>query len=171
VLYEEALLTALEDRGSTPFSATVFRYVFASQPPLRPNVRGARWNPTDVAALYTSLDEATARAEIDFLIDSQPIRPSAELVLARIDVTLNGVIDLRDTRTLEVHFQLDLAALPDDRSGYPPCQEIGGAAAFIGRSGLLVPSMRRAGAANLVIFPVNLAPDMDSVELTPNDRA
>lgn len=169
MLYEEALLNALEDRGSIAFSGAVFRYTFAGQPPLRPNVRGARWNPPDVAALYMSLEEQTARAEIDYLVASQPIPPSAGLLLARIEVTLERVVDLRDPVILEASFRLDLASLPDDLSGYPPCQEVGGAAAFLGRSGVLVPSMRRSGATNLVIFTTNLRPDAESCDLLALD--
>ena len=166
MLYEEALLYALEARGVTPFSGAVYRYAFDGQPPLRPNVRGARWNPPDVAALYSSLEESTARAEIDHLIASQPLPPSSGLVLATIDVALNSLIDLSDAQRLNVDFGVDLATLPDDLSGYPRCQEIGGAAAFLGRSGILVPSMRRPRGTNLVIFPTNVIAGTETIGLT-----
>lgn len=164
MIYEEAPLNALKDLGSTPFAATVYRFAFADRPPLRPNFRGARWNPPDVAALYTTLDQETAHAEIEYLTSAQPIRPRPAVVLARIDAHLERVVDL-DPPVLSERFGVDLAALTEGIAGYPPCQRIGGAAAFISRSGILVPSLRKASARNLVIFTANLIPEVEHLEV------
>jgi RES domain-containing protein len=165
MIFEESLLKALEDRGTVPLSQIVWRVTISGQPPLRPNVRGARWNPADTAALYTSLDDVTARAEWEYLVDMQPVRPRGDLVVSRIDVRLKSVVDLADTEILRRQFGLELASLPEDVSGYLSCQQIGGAAAFLGRSAVLVPSLRHTKAVNLVIFTTNVTTDEGSYEL------
>lgn len=86
MVFEESLLNLLEDRGTTSFASNVYRAAMSGQPPLRPNVRGARWNPPDVAALYTSLKQATAQAEWEYVRASQPLRPRGELVIFRVEV-------------------------------------------------------------------------------------
>jgi RES domain-containing protein len=165
MVFEESLLNVLEDRGTTSFSGIVYRGAMSGQPRLRPNVRGARWNPPDVAAVYTSLEEATARAEWEYLRASQPVRPRGDLIVSKVDVNLDAVIDLSDPDVLRQQFGIVLGSLPDDVSGYRPCQEIGGAAAFLGRSAILVPSLRRLTATNLVIFTTNVMAGSESYEV------
>jgi RES domain-containing protein len=79
----------------------------------------------------------------------QPVRPVARRTIYTIEVVLASVIDLSDPRRL-VALGLsdsDLRAL-DHRA----CQQVGGAIAWMGNDGLLVPSARAKGI-NLVIFP------------------
>jgi RES domain-containing protein len=104
MIFEESLLKALEDCGTAPFSQIVWRVTIGGQHALRPNVRGARWNPPETAALYTSLDEITARAEWEYLVEMQPVRPRGDLVISRIAVGLKSVIDLADPEILRREF-------------------------------------------------------------------
>jgi RES domain-containing protein len=84
-------LEAIEPRQ---FSGVVFRHVLGDVAPLRANTRGARWNPPDVSALYTSLERETAIAEGDFLLSLQPVRPSVTRWIVQIQVTLQRVIEI-----------------------------------------------------------------------------
>jgi len=117
-------------------------------PPVKPNMRGARWNPPDVAALYASLDRETAIAEGDHLLSMQPLRPTAARRLYAMRAELGDVLDLRDEQLL-----LRLGVDADDLSGtdFSACQMVGGAAAWLGIEAIIVPSARADGG-NLVIF-------------------
>lgn len=145
----------------------MFRHMFAAFPPERENVRGARWNPPQTPAIYTSLARKTAIAEADYYIGLQPIRPSARRIVYRIEVTLNSVLDLSDSQTLsELGLNDDLLASIEHSN----CQMIGGAVEWLEHDGLLVPSARAEGV-NLVIFPNRKKPDfqfdvLDSEELS-----
>ena len=44
-------------------------------PPQRENTLGARWNPPDVAAIYTCLEPAVCIAEVEYGLKRQP-RPT-----------------------------------------------------------------------------------------------
>lgn len=57
---DPTILARLAALDAGPWSGEVWRHTFADSPPDKRNVRGARWNPPGVEALYTSLDEATA---------------------------------------------------------------------------------------------------------------
>jgi RES domain-containing protein len=169
MVFEEQLLSALENLGTVTVTQRVWRTTFEGQPVLRPNVRGARWNPPDTAALYAAMDEATTRAEWEYLLASQPLRPRTPSVVSLLDVHLMSVVDLSDLRVIRREFDIDLLRLPDTVYGYQPCQDIGGGAAFLGRSGLLVPSLRRSSGTNLVIFPVNVSAGTERYEIVAGD--
>jgi RES domain-containing protein len=69
-------------------------------------------------------------------------------VVFQLDVDVPGVVDLTAGVALDaVGLTMGDVAADDHR----PCQRVGGAAAWLGRCGLLVPSARAAGG-NLVIF-------------------
>jgi RES domain-containing protein len=67
-----------------------------------------------------------------------------------IQVALKLVVDLRDLAALA---KLDIRVDSLSSMDLSLCQRIGGAAARLGCDGLLVPSVRRAGGSNLVIYP------------------
>lgn len=155
MVYNEDLLAALEALGQHRIEAKVSRVTFESQLPLRPNVRGARWNPPDLSAIYTSVEEATARAEFSYNINAQAVRPNGRVTIHEIDVRL-GTVEI-NAEWLRDH-GVDLRALPEGLEGQAPCREVGGAVAFLGADGLLVPSLRRTSGTNLVVFPDNFNP-------------
>ncbi len=128
--------------------------MFGDNPPTWANTSGARWNPRDIEAIYSSCERETALAEAEFQISLQPVRPSARRVLYTIRLSLKSVVDLRDPSLLQ-RFGLteDLIRSSD----YTACQEFGGAVQWLGHDGLLVPSARNTGGVNLVIYLQNLA--------------
>jgi RES domain-containing protein len=148
MVHDPDLLDTLEALGTGPFVGEVWRHMFAGLDPVRPNTRGARWNPPGVAAIYSSLERATATAEGDHVIASQPVRPRATRQVHRIAVQLAAVIDLTDRAQLAA-VGVDDTALGDP--DHAPCRRVGGAAYWLGADGLLVPSARASGT-NLVIF-------------------
>jgi len=124
--------------------------MFARLPPDRENIEGARWNPKGLAAIYTSLERETTLAEAEFRMSLEPLRPSKGRVLYFLRVAVSKAIDLRAPHLLE---QLGISV---DQLGDPlaveRCREIGGAVAFLGYTGMLVPSARHSGGSNLVIL-------------------
>jgi RES domain-containing protein len=147
LIFRPELLDSLEDIEPRRFSGVVFRHVLGDTAPLRANTRGARWNPPDVSALYTSLERKTAIAEGDFLISLQPIRPSVTRWIAQIQITLQRVIEI-DEVTLQ---KLGISREALEALDHAPCREIGGAVNWLGFEGLIVPSARSNGQ-NLVIY-------------------
>jgi RES domain-containing protein len=154
------LLDFLESRAIERWTGSVWRDVLGDTDPLRPNQRGARWNPPGVEALYCSLAKVTATAEIDFLLSLQSV-PVRRRRSVRLEVELTRVVDLADLAPL-ASFGIerpDLLGHAVDRS-----RLIGNAVSWLGCSGLLVPSARHSGA-NIVIYTNQMAPT-DRVEIT-----
>jgi RES domain-containing protein len=149
VIYDRLIVEALGTASFAPWSGTVFRHMFAGFPPERENRSGARWNPPDTPAIYTSLTRETAIAEADYYIKLQPLRPKAARELYRLDISLNSVIDLSDWTQL-ANFGVNRKLFSS--GDYSECQQVGGAVEWLGHDGLLVPSARTKGI-NLVIFP------------------
>jgi RES domain-containing protein len=131
--------------------------MLGSAPPELANVRGARWNPSGTSALYTSLAEATAKAEGDHLIAMQPVAPRA---IYELEIAVANLLDLTDAARLAA-----VGIAEDDLDSIPwePCQRVGGAVAWLGHDGLLIPSVRDSGSSNLVIFTANQPPATEIV--------
>jgi RES domain-containing protein len=136
----------------------VFRHLLGDFRPDRPNEAGARWNPPGVAALYTSIEEATARAEGDHLIAVQGIRPSVQRSIYEVEVALGRVLDLTDRATLEA---VGISTTQLQTDDWQPSQRIGGAVAWLQHDGLLVPSVRDSDGANLVVLTANMAAEAE----------
>jgi RES domain-containing protein len=161
--YDPTLLDALEGLPATAWQGRVWRHMFNEYTPDRVNTSGARWNPPGVGAIYTSLERATALAEGQHAIDSQPRRTFAKRVMYEVEVSVTDVVDLTTPAALaavgltldDVHADLNVRA-----DVLYPCQRVGGAAAWLERGGLLVPSARASGG-NLVILVGTLGLDDD----------
>jgi RES domain-containing protein len=123
--------------------------MFGTYPPSRENTGGARWNPRGVAAIYSSLERDTALAEAAYRMSLEPFRPRAKRTVYRIGVRLNHLVDISDRSVLA---QLGVTEVDLSADDFSACQKVGGAVAWLGNDGLLVPSARAAGT-NLVIFP------------------
>lgn len=149
MIYDREFLDKLDQLRAGRWRGEVFRHMFGDYPPERENQRGARWNPPETPAIYTSLTRNVALAEANFQISLQPIRPTARRTIYRIRVVLGSIIDLSDRSRLVALgiSEDDLASLDLD-----VCQRVGGAIEWLGNDGLLVPSARADGV-NLVIFP------------------
>lgn len=90
--YDPRLLDALESLPETNWQGPVWRHMFGDNPPERPNVAGARWNPPGVGAVYTAFERDTAIAEGQHAVDVQPLRPRVKRVLYQVEVTAAGLI-------------------------------------------------------------------------------
>jgi len=126
--------------------------MLGSASPELANVRGARWNPPGTSALYTSLAEATARAEGDHLIAMQPVPPRAPRTIYELEIAVANLLDLTDAAQLAA---IGIAEGDLDSIPWEPCQRVGGAVAWLGHDGMLIPSVRGSGGSNLVIFTAN----------------
>jgi RES domain-containing protein len=122
--------------------------------PMKPNLRGARWSPLDVPALYAAIEKDTAIAEGDHLIAVQGLPVTTERNLYTIAVELENVLDLRDDALLN-SIGLPKSVREDD--DHRACQLVGGAAEWLGHDGILVPSARHLGT-NLAIYVAKLNP-------------
>lgn len=100
MVYDPALLDRLESLERRSFDGVAWRHMFAGLDPARANTRGARWNPPGVAAIYASLDRDTARAEGDYVVASQPVRPRATGEVYEVHLALAQVLDLTEPRLL-----------------------------------------------------------------------
>jgi RES domain-containing protein len=125
--------------------------MFGDYPPDAENTRGARWNPSGVAAIYTSLSREGVLAEGEHQIAVQPIPPRARRTIYTLELTLTSILDLTDPETLQ-----SLSVGPDELAAddMTACRQLGGAAHWLERDGLLLPSTRSSNT-NLVIFPAN----------------
>ena len=144
-----AIAARLAEFEANEWSGEVWRHTFANNPPERRNVRGARWNPPDLEALYVSLDRATAIAEADHLIAAQPLRPRATRTVHRLRISLGAVVDLTDPARLS-SLGVDGSALASD--DFVACQAVGAAAAFLRLDGIIVPSARSPGHNIVILF-------------------
>jgi RES domain-containing protein len=172
-VYDPQLLDRVESHAMGRWEGTVWRQVFGGTPVLRPNAYGGRWNPRGVDALYTSLSESGAVAEIDYLISRQSIPITRPRITWPIDVVVMRAVDLTtEAKLADVGLEID-ALRDDDAAGdveaenLAACQEVGGAVAWLGYSGLLVPSLR-SSATNVIIYPANHNEPDDYAE--PRDR-
>lgn len=152
MLHDPVVLDVLEALPRAGWQGIVFRHLIGSRSPELANQLGARWNPPGIAALYTSLEKETARAEGDHVIATQPVRPRGQRSIYRIEAALESVLDVRDSDLR------DALELPDsvlEADEWDRCQQVGAAVAWLGHEGLLVPSVRREGGSNLVLFTGN----------------
>ena len=159
--YDPTLLDVIEDAVVVEWSGQVYRQVFQGTDVLRANVRGGRWNPPEVEAIYCSLQRRTAAAEVDHLIARQPVPIRTPRVTHKLAVRLTNVADLRALAVLG-RCGLTSAQLMAEDLSVP--QHVGGASHWLRCAGILIPSARYAGD-NLVVFVNNLAPGdaIDSV--------
>ncbi|MEE8395187.1 MAG: RES family NAD+ phosphorylase [bacterium] len=152
MIFDPEFLEALERQSARPWVGTVYRHMFADHDPLAGNIRGARWNPPDVEAIYASLNRETALAEAEYRISVQPLRPRARRTVFTLRVELQNALEIENFHELE-----KLGVSKRDFEGFDmsACQRIGWAVAWLGHDGLIVPSARADGQ-NLVIFPSGL---------------
>jgi RES domain-containing protein len=134
---------------------------------------GGRWNPRGLcAAVYASLEPETALCELlATLCDGRPVRTgdtarelagAAPCVLVGMECRLRKTLDLTDPavrRALGVSAR-SLAASrwehQQNKGREARPQALGRAAFEAGAEALVVPSARRRGGRNLVVFPENL---------------
>lgn len=160
MVHDPALLDALERFDTERWTGRVYRHMLGSASPELANERGARWNPPGTSTLYTSLAEATAKAGGDHVIAMQPVPPRATRTIYELDVSIENLLDLTDAGRLAA-----IGITEEDFESIPwePCQRVGGAVAWLGHDGLLIPSVRDSDGSNLVIFTANRPPGSEIV--------
>ena len=161
--FDPSLLDVVEQHV-VEWKGSAYRQVFSGTDVLRANIRGARWNPPNVEALYCSVNPQTAVAEIDHLIARQPIPITRPRVTHELAISLGKVADFQNVSPLE-SCDISPEMLKGDDLAVP--QLVGRAVAWLGCAGMLIPSMRVEGT-NIVVFVNNLAP-VDQVEPISKD--
>jgi RES domain-containing protein len=161
VIYPPEWLDRLQGAPEISWDGTVFRHMFGDIPPVKTNIAGARWNPPDVEAIYTSCEQETALAEAEYYLSLHPLRPKAKRVLYAIRLTLQSVLDLRDFDRLS---KLGMLASTLAAADVTECRRLGGAVAWLRYEGMLIPSARRDGGTNLVIYRQDLSGSFEIVE-------
>ena len=124
-------------------------------------LRGGRWNPIRVAAVYASLTPVTAMAETLAYnrYFGEPIEDAMPRTFVAIRVRLQKVLDLRDAKVRQ-RLQVSAAKLlqidwrQEMHHGREPItQRVGRAAHASGWEGLIVPSAADPSGHNLLCFP------------------
>jgi RES domain-containing protein len=150
--FDPTLLDALDASTVRFIEGIVWRQVLSPTSVTRADQRGGRWNELGLEAIYASLEPNTAAAEIDALLAAQPVPITRQRMTYPVHVALSSVAELRPT-PWAAHFAYDFKIEDPDA-----CQLIGAAAAWLGLSGLIVPSVRTRGS-NLIVFVSNQGPD------------
>ncbi|HEV7485276.1 MAG TPA: RES family NAD+ phosphorylase [Thermoanaerobaculia bacterium] len=153
MIFQPEMLDILQSATASAWNGTVYRHMFGSHPPARANTGGARWNAPGLAAIYASCERETALAEADYYISLQPLPPRVKRTLFTIRVLLKNVVNLTGNELLPRLGITDDVLCSIDQI---PCRTIGAAVSWLGHDGLLVPSARRRGGTNLVIFQQDL---------------
>lgn len=166
MLFDQDVLDALESLETQSWEGEAWRFVLGETDPFQPNTRGARWNPPDTAALYTCLERTTVLAELDHVRHLQTPALRRELfVLHTIRTRVTRMLDLSDRTLLRTLGVGDPELSSDDQTA---CRRVGGAAAWLGHDGILVPSARADGD-NLVVFVNAQRPDLP-LELVSSEQ-
>jgi RES domain-containing protein len=159
----DELSSILAGLKGAPWKGTAFRVMLGEYPPDRENTQGARWNPPELAAIYTSLEAATAIAEVNYHLANQPrpIRRDVRKTLYELRIHLSAVLDI--TPALQKLEKLGLGRAQIFAADMRISQEIGRLVAWLGFDGLIAPS-GRADGTNLVIYPSRASIELYSFE-------
>ena len=150
-MHEPRLLDALSRRSTFKFDGVVHRATPLSVPPLTPSTAGGRWSPRgSVPVLYTSLSRDGALAEISYHWSLLDPLPTKNVAVHQLRVTSGKTLRLVMTDLTE----LGISESQLHELAYSPTQAIGAAVAFLGCSGLIVPSARW-DIENIVLFAEN----------------
>jgi RES domain-containing protein len=141
-----------------PWKGVVYRLMLGDYPPERENTVGARWNPPDIGAIYTSESADIAIAEVmhHITMEPRPVRRDLKKTIYKIQLELAAVVNLEDVLP-----HLERAGIPQHLlvgNDWSTSQAIGKTVTWLDRDGLLVPSARAHGR-NLVIYPAWTKPD------------
>ena len=160
-VHDPDLLDALEAMEPQSFDDVVWRVTWATRDALAGGTGGGRWHPpNEFEALYTSLDENGALAEVYHLLSKAPVFSSSHVKLNQLRVHAERTLVFNDIGALETVGVEEQAFHKDD---YSRTREIGAAARFLDMDGLIVPSARWP-CANLVLFLDRLA-DLETLKV------
>ena len=147
-ILDPALLDAIDALEGGVFDGNVWRVTWATRDPLSGNSGGGRWSPdNDFEALYTSLEENGALAEIYYHLSKAPVFASSNTRINKLHVSLAKVLRLSEHDLWSFGLEDPLAS----RITYAKSQVVGAAAYLLDYEGLIVPSARW-DCENLVLF-------------------
>ena len=150
---DQQLLERLAALPVKPRIGTVYRCMLAGASADCENIRGSRWNPQNISAIYTSLSREGAIAEIEYRLSLEPPikRKTIRKAVYTIRVELEKTIDIyADALWMKFGVTNTMLAGID----HSVCQKIGAQVDWLELEGVVVPSARHAHG-NLVIYPSN----------------
>ena len=161
LVHDPDLLDALDAMEPQSFDEVVWRVTWATRDALAVGTGGGRWHsPNDFEALYTSLDENGAMAEVYHHLSKAPVFSSSHVKMNQLHVHTERTLVFKDVGSLE------LVGVDEDtfrRGYYSRTREIGAAARFLDMDGLIVPSARWR-CLNLVLFLDRLS-DLETLKV------
>ena len=148
--HDPDLLDALEAMAPRALDRSVWRVTWATRNALAGGTGGGRWHPpSDFAALYTSLEEDGAIAEIYHHLARAPVFSSSHVKIHKLHVATRRTLVFEDIAALAAVGIDERAFRHGDHAG---SRAVGAASYFLEMDGLIVPSARWA-CTNLVLFP------------------
>ena len=160
-VHDPDLLDALEALEPQPFDGVVWRVSWTNRDPLAGGTGGGRWHPpNDFEALYTSLDENGALAEIYYHLSKAPVFSSSNVTINKLHVRAERTLVFDDIEALT---QVGVDEEAFRRGDHSRTQAVGAAARFLDMEGLIVLSARWS-CANLILF-LDRMPDLEALEV------
>lgn len=158
-------MDAIENLSSEQFTGVVWRTAWRQRDPLIGSTGGGRWDPLGgFEVLYASTEQNGSIAEVYYHLSQAPVFSSSDVLLHKLNISLERVVSLDETALVQLGLEEPLAS----RCDYSKSQAISGAARFLEFQGMLVPSARWS-CSNLVIFmdqiDINTAISIGSNEL------
>jgi RES domain-containing protein len=151
--HDHEILDILDALEPLEYSGTLWRTTWLERDPLLGGTGGGRWNPAKkFEALYTSLEENTSIAELNYHLSQAPVRSSCAMLICELQAKQLKLLDLTAEQLL-----IDLKL--DNKMGADlilQSQKIGAVANFLGYQGIRVPSLRVQGGINCVLFSERL---------------
>lgn len=153
-VHDRDLLDKLEGLPIEPYSDTAWRTAWKDRDPLVGSTGSGRWDPSgSFEVLYTSTESNGSIAEVYYHLSQAPVFSSCDVLLYRLKVRLERVLDLNEDLLIQFGIEDPLAS----RLDHSKTQAISGAVRFLEYQGILVPNARW-NCSNLVIF-------MDQIDL------
>ena len=164
---DEDLLARVDALPAELFSGTTWRHTAPNRDPMSgagARAVGGRWNPRGLfPTVYLALPLACCLAEADRMAQSQQVT-TADLIdagrtLHTLEIRDVNLLDLRLPARLDA-VGLEPADVRDD--DWAPCQQVGQAAWFLGRAGIIAASATGGGDV-VALFEQRLHPGQVTV--------
>jgi len=151
------LLQAIDDLGATSWTGEAFRHTAPQYQALSgsgASAIGGRWNPKGVATVYLAFPQSACVAEFIRLAQGQARGVDSFLPRDLHTIRVEN-IDVLDLTTQKARNAVGITMNDIDSVDRSACQEVGGAAHYLGIQGVLAPSATRIGFV-LAAFERNL---------------
>lgn len=159
MIHDIEIVDTLDSMKPDEYSGSIWRTTWQGRSPLLGGTGGGRWSPSGgFETLYTSFEKDTSISELHYHLSQAPVFSSSNVEIWELVIHKLQILDLTTNSALK---KLQIDARNHRKDQLFRCQQIGGAAYFLGHQGILVPSYRRPGI-NCVIFSERL--DIDQLE-------